>query len=85
LTFRTAHRNPIATHLGSFHARATPPRQAALTLLTGYQPSAAIRRLGTTRLGRWLSARKTRSTSTPRRSQIRIDYDSSHSFITLRR
>ena len=40
------------------------PLQGALTLLTGYQTPAAIRRLGAARLERWLSARKTRNART---------------------
>lgn len=38
--------------------------KGALTLLTGYQTPAAIRRLGAARLERWLSARKTRNAHT---------------------
>ena len=44
--------------------------KGALTLLTGYQTPAAIRRVGAARLERWLSARKTRNAHTLARRAI---------------
>ena len=46
------------------------PCKGALTLLTGYQTPAAIRRLGATRLERWLSTRKTRNAPTLARRAV---------------